>query len=286
MVSRWCLGVSVSQCWSGRVRCAGFVPVVSWSFPGGVLVVLQNVQWCLGSVPVVGVPVAVVSRAVVCLGGVPVLFPKSHQVWGLLLTRFMFVLASIFGECTVRCPSNFFSWCPGGVPVVSGCVPVVSRCGVAVVSQWCLGGVMVSSQWCPGGVPMVFCWSGRVSVVCRSCPSGVPVVLRGVPVVLQCVSGVPVVGAPVVSRWCRSGVSWCCSGVQWCPGCCSSGVLVVSRASWVLVMFHPVVSRSCPVFHAVVSRSRPPFRKICDCGAVGVLLVRWLVGLRWGGAGR
>ena len=75
MVSRWCLGgVSVSQCWSGRVRCAGGVPVVSWSFPGGVPVVLQNVQWCLGSVPVVGVPVAVVSRAVVCLGGVPVLF--------------------------------------------------------------------------------------------------------------------------------------------------------------------------------------------------------------------
>ena len=37
------------------------------------------------------------------------------------------------------------------------------------------------------------------------------------------------------------------------------------------------------VFHAVVSRSRPPFLKICDCGAVGVLLVRWLEGLRWGG---
>ena len=66
-----CLGgVSVSQRWSGRVRCAG----------GGVPVVLQNVQSCLGSVPVVGVPVAVVSRAVVCLGSVPVLFSNSHQV--------------------------------------------------------------------------------------------------------------------------------------------------------------------------------------------------------------
>ena len=77
---RWCCcGVSVvSRCCSaGPVvsrSCAGGVPVVSWSFPGGVPVVLQNVQWCLGSVPVVGVPVAVVSRAVVCLGGAPVLF--------------------------------------------------------------------------------------------------------------------------------------------------------------------------------------------------------------------
>ena len=120
VVFLWCLGgVSVSQCWSGRVRCAGVVPVVSWSFPGGVPVVLQNVQWCLGSVPVVGVPVAVVSRAVVCLGGVPVLFPNSHQVWGLLFTRFIIVLVSIFGECTIRCPSLFSSWCPGGVPLVS-----------------------------------------------------------------------------------------------------------------------------------------------------------------------
>ena len=130
----------MSQCWSGRVPCAGVVPVISWSFPGGVPVVLQNVQWCLGSVPVVGVPVAVVSRAVVCLGGVPVLFPNSHQVWGLLLTRFMFVLASIFGECTIRCPSLFSSWCPGGV---------------SVVSRWCPGGVLVVSRWCPSGVSAV-----------------------------------------------------------------------------------------------------------------------------------
>ena len=54
------------------------------------------------------------------------LFPNSHQVWGLLLTRLVFVLASISGECTVRCPSLFSSWCPGGVPVVS---------------LWCRGGV-------------------------------------------------------------------------------------------------------------------------------------------------
>ena len=88
---------------------------------------------------------------------------------------------------------------------------------------------------------MSHCWSGRVSVVCRSCPSGVPVVSRGVPVVLQCVSGVPVVSGgwcpsrvpvvsqwrlvvlqwcPVVSRWLVS--QWCLEGVpvlfQWCPG--------------------------------------------------------------------
>ena len=75
VVFLWCLGsVSGSQCWSGRVRCAGGVPVVSWSCPGGVPVVLQYVQWCPGSVPVVGVPLAVVSRAVVCLGAVTVLF--------------------------------------------------------------------------------------------------------------------------------------------------------------------------------------------------------------------
>ena len=134
------------------------------------------------------------------------------------------------------------------------------------VSRWCLGvtllvrsclGVPVVSQWCPGRIP----W----------CPGAVAV----------CPVNVPVGG------WCPNrGVPAVSSGVSKVPQCCFSGVLVVSRASWVLVVFHPVVSRSCPVFHAVVSRSRPPFRKICDCGAVGVLLVRWLVGLRWGGAGR
>ena len=137
VVFLWCLGgVSVSQCWSGRVRCAGVVPVVSWSFPGGVPVVLQNVQWCLCSVPKVGVPVAVVSRAVVCLGGVPVLFPNSHQVWGLLLTQFMFVLASISENVRFG-------------------VPVFFPLGVPVVSRWCSGGVPVVSRWCPSGVSAV-----------------------------------------------------------------------------------------------------------------------------------
>ena len=143
---------------------------------------------------------------------------------------------------------------------------------VSVVSQWCCSGVMVLSQWwccnVSSGVPVVSRW-----LVPRSCPGGVAAASRGVPAL-------------------SSGVRWLVS--QWClegfPVLFQSGVLVVSRASWVLVVFHPVVSRSCPVFHAVVSRSRPPFRKICDCGAVGVLLVRWLVrwlvGLRWGGAGR
>ena len=254
VVFLWCLGgVSVSQCWSGRVRCAGGVPVVSWSCPGGVPVVLQNVQWCLGSVPVVGVPVAVVSRAVVCFGSVPVSFPDSHQVWGLLLTRFMFVLASCPGGVLVVLLC--VQWCPGGVPVV----------GVPVVSRWCRSGVSWCSsgvQWCPGG------W----------CPSRVPVVSQWRLVVFQ--------WCPVVSRWLLS--QWCLGGVpvlfQWCPG----RVPVVSPCSlgpgwWCSTTFHPVVSRLCPVFHGVVSRSRPPFRKICNCGAVGVLLVRWLEGLRWGG---
>ena len=132
VVFLWCLGGSAGPVVSG-------VRVLSQWYPG-VPVVLQNVQCCLGSVPVVGVPVAVVSRAVVCLGGVPMLFPNSHQVWGLLLTRFMFVLASIFGECTIRCPSLFSSWCPGGVPVVS---------------RWCPGGVPVVSRWCPSGLSAV-----------------------------------------------------------------------------------------------------------------------------------
>ena len=128
-------------------------------------------------------------------------------------------------------------WCRGGVPVVS---------------RRCNGLVSVVSRWCPNGVPVVF----RVSVVSlchiagavvsRWCLSGVPVVSRGVPVVLQCVQwcpgGVPVVGAPVVSRWCPGG--WCSTAVSKVSQCCFSGVLVVSRASWVLV-FHPVVSRSC-----------------------------------------
>ena len=112
------------------------------------------------------------------------IFPNSHQVWGLLLTRLVFVLASIFGECTVRCPSLFSSWCPGGVPgvpVVSrwcpGGVPVVSRSdGVPVVSRSCPGGVPVVSRWCPGGVPVVSRWCNGVPVVFQWCRGGVPVV--------------------------------------------------------------------------------------------------------------
>ena len=170
---------------------------------------------------------------------------------------------------------------------------LVSRwcpCGVAVVSQWCLGGVMVLSQRCPGEVPMVFrwcsvsrwshCWSGRVSVVCRWCPTDpgrVPWCFGGVavcPVVSWCSGG----WCPSRVSVCRSGVSWCSSGV-WCPGgWCFSGVSKVSHPVLPIgpgtVVFHPVVSRSCPVFHAVVSRSRPPFRKICNCGAVSCCQAR------------
>ena len=245
MVSRWCRVVSLSQWCPGDVpvmfrwcscgvsavsRCRSAGPVVSgvrvlsqW-YPGRFPVVSR---WCLGSVPVVGVPVAVVSRAVVCLGGVPVLFPNSHQVWGLLLTRFMFVLASIFGECTIRCPSLFSSWCPGGVPVVSrwcpGGVPVVSR-WCPVVFRRCNG--LVSVRWCPNGVPVV----PVVSRWCCSVSSGVPVVSRWL-VPQSCPGGVAVAsrGVPVVS-----------SGVQWCPG------------DWC-----PVVSPRCPSVVPVVSWSCP-----------------------------
>ena len=183
----------------------------------------------------------------------------------------MFVLASILGECTIRCPNLFSSWfpvswwCPGGVPVVW------RWCSV---SRWCNGPVSVVSRWCPNGVPVVF----RVSVVSRcriagpvvsrSCAGGGPVVSRSCPVVSQwccivsrcpggwCPSRVPVVSQwrlvvfqwnPVMSRWL---VSLCCLGGV---AVLLSGVLVVSRASWVLVVFHPVVSRSCPVFHAVAT---------------------------------
>ena len=50
-------------------------------------------------------------------------------------------------------------------------------------------------------------------------------------------------------------MSWWCS-TQWCPG------RVRCSTRW-----------------------RPPFRKICDCGAVGVLLGKKLVGLWWGCGG-
>ena len=148
-----------------------------------------------------------------------------------------------------------------------------------MVSQWCSGGVP-----CLGGVLVSHCWSGRVSVVCRYCPSNVPVVSRGVPVRLQCLqwcpggvcpSRVPVVSqwrlvvfqwCPVVSRWLVS--QWCLEGVpvlfQWGPGRvpCFLGPGGV-----------PPSGVGVPVVSGVPRR-------------VGVLLVRWLVGLRWGGAGR
>ena len=127
---------------------------------------------------------------------------------------------------------------------------------------------MVLSQWCLGGVPMVFRWCS----VSRCC-LGVALLVR------LCLGRVP-----VVSQWCPGRVPAVC---RWCCNV-SSGVPVVSRRCpggcwWCSTTFHPVVPRLCPVFHGVVSRSRPPFRKICNCGAVGVLLARWLEGLRWGG---
>ena len=161
-------------------------------------------------------------------------------------------------------------WCPGGVMVFRWCSVVT------LLVRSCLGRVPVVSQWCPGHVPWCPGSVAVCPVVSQCCPGG------------WCPSRVLVVSqwrlvmfqwCPVVSRWLVS--QWCLEGVPvlfQCPG----------RVPCFLgpVVFHPVVSRSCPVFHAVVSRSRPAFRKICDCGAVGVLLVRWLVGLRWGGAGR
>ena len=311
MMFRWCsCGVSVvSRCRSAGPVVSG-VRVLSQWYPDRFPVVSR---WCCR----MSSGVSVVSRWLVSQSQwCPVLLCVSvvSQCCSSIATRFGVYF--LHGLCS--CLRPFSENVRFGVPVFFPLgVPVVSRwcpCGVAVVSQWCLGGVMVLSQWCSGGVPMVLRWCsvsrwclgvtllvrsclGRVPVVSQWCPGHIPWCPGRLQCVQCCPGGVPVVGAPVVSRWCRSGVSWCSSGVQWCPGgwcpsgvskvfqCCSSGVLVVSRASWVLVVFHPVVSRSCPVFHAVVSRSRPPFRKICDCGAVGVLLVRWLVGLRWGGAG-
>ena len=267
---RWCsCGVSVSQCWSGSVRCAGGVPVVSWSFPGGVPVVLQNVQWCLGSVPVVGVPVAVVSR-VLCVSVVSQCCSPIATRFGVYFLHGLCSCLRPFSE-NVRfgVPSLFSCWCPGCVPVVSlwccGGVPVVSRrCNgpVSVVSRWCPNGVPVVFLWCLGGVSVVSRCHIAGPVVSRSCAGGVPVVSRSCPVVSRWCCSVSS-GVPVVSRWlvpqsCPGGVAVASRGVP----VVSSGVLVVSRASWVLVVFHPVVSRSCLVFHAVVSRSRPPFRKI------------------------
>ena len=141
-----------------------------------------------------------------------------------------------------RCPGL----CPGG-PVVS----LLCRGGVPVVSRRCNGPVSVMSRRCPNSVPVVF----RVSVVSR-CRIAGPLVSR------SCAGGVPVVSrscpgaVPEVSRWCPGGVAVCPVVSRWLVfQCCSMGVVVVSRlyprAPWVLVVFHPVVSRSRPVFHAV-----------------------------------
>ena len=102
MVSRWCLGVVVSR-W-----CPG-VPVVGVP----VAVVLQNVQWCLGSVPVVGVPVAVV-LVLLCVSVVSRSYPRARRYAGSVPVVFHPIVV------LVVCRG-----CPGGVPP-SG-VPVVSR---------------------------------------------------------------------------------------------------------------------------------------------------------------
>ena len=212
VVSRWC---SSGVQWCPGGWCPSGVSVVSQWCSSGVLVGRQG---CPVVVPPSGVPI--VSRS--C----PVLFPNSHQVWDLLLTRFTFVLASIFGECTIRCPGLFSSWCPSGVPAVS---------------QWRSGGFLEVSRWCLCVAVLVRSCPGSVSVVSRWCLSqccdGVPVASR------WCSSGVPVVGVPVVSQWCPSGVpvvSWSCIPVF-------AGILVVRRGCPGGVP-PTIMSRSCPVF--------------------------------------
>ena len=89
-------------------------------------------------------------------------FPNSHQVWGLLLTWFTFVLACILRECPIlgrSCPS------PGGVPVVSRRCPSVPNTifyfhlGVAQVAH-----VSQSLVCQGGGAVLVWCrvvgWNG------------------------------------------------------------------------------------------------------------------------------
>ena len=89
--------------------------------------------------------------------------PNSHQVWGLLLTRFTFVLASIFRECPILGRSTSQSrWCPR-------CVPVVSQCPEHhfLRSSWCRSGVpRVPITGVPGGrcrVGVVGWWGGMVA---------------------------------------------------------------------------------------------------------------------------
>ena len=103
-------------------------------------------------------------------------------------------------------------WCVGGVSGVSvrfsGVLVVSRRClggGGAVVSQWCLGGILVVSWRCLRGVSVVSVVSRCVSVVSWWCLGGVSAVSwwwwgRGVSVVLFC-------GILVVSWRCLRGVS-------------------------------------------------------------------------------
>ena len=223
-------------------------------------------------------------------------------------------------------PVVFPQWCPGGVAVVSWSypnpVPLVSSMLVpGLWGGWCPVGEVVGGVMVVGGV--VGCWSsgggcgvvGVVELFGVVCLFGdvysvFCVVVIGVSVVASapkklaetrllschddlCLQNCLIVCdsiacSPIatVSRWCRSGVSWC---VQWCPGgwCpwCLGGVPVLFQGCPGRV---PVVS-PCSLGPGGVPPSGvpvAPFRKICDCGAVGVLLVRWLVGLQWGGAGR
>ena len=64
------------------------------------------------------------------------LFPYSHQVWGLLLTRFTFVFASIFGKSAivlgVRLGNQPSSWCVDSRAVWGG---VVGRWSGGVAGQ-------------------------------------------------------------------------------------------------------------------------------------------------------
>ena len=75
-------------------------------------------------------------------------FPNSHQVWGLLLTWFTFVLACILRECPILGrPVSQSRWCPC-------CVPVVPQCPEHhfLLSSWCRsGGPRAPITGVPGG---------------------------------------------------------------------------------------------------------------------------------------
>ena len=183
-------------------------------------------------------------------------------------------------------------WCPSGVPVVS---------------QWCIGGV-----WCLGGVSVSHCWSGHVSVVSQWCPGRVPWCPGGVavcPVVSRwlvppsCPGRVVFQWCPVVSRWLVS--QWCLEGVpvlfQWCPGRVPcflgpggvppSGVPAVSGVPRGGVPVSTTISENLRLRGGWCSAGEEeeevvPVPAAPKWTGHRVLLVRWLVGLRWGGAGR